>query len=317
MKKILKKILSFFNLKVSKSFDNRRDKKYFSKFGVNPIEIDYNYKENKLRFIELDIDIDLNREVFFVENYHVVKKMINIYDAKFYKDNGDIYINVNGLRINLQTSEEFFIINEVFVNGIYNLNTDDEYILFDIGMNVGITSLYFVSKKNVTKIFAFEPFELTYNQAIKNIKINKFEKIINTYNYGLGGETKAMTVDYVPDFRGSMGKDGVPDYLRQKISFSMKQEINIVAIDKVFLDILKLNPSSKFVFKVDCEGSEYEIIKKLDDCDLLKYIYAFFIEWHFKGPNEINEILVKNKYQVFSFDDYNNETGMIYASRKI
>src|SRR6185312_6672086 len=52
--------------------------------------------------------------------------------------------------------------------GSYNLivPTEKKIALIDIGMNVGITSLFYASKPNVEKVFSFEPFVPTFNMTV-------------------------------------------------------------------------------------------------------------------------------------------------------
>ena len=70
-------------------------------------------------------------------------------------------------------------------------------------------------------------------------------------------------------------------------------------------ECLKLAETEYFdLAKIDCEGSEYQIILNTDD-DILKRIYSYIIEVHFDkkySANDIIEKLSKLNYDVI-YDD--------------
>ena len=67
------------------------------------------------------------------------------------------------------------------------------------------------------------------------------------------------------------------------------------------------------VAKVDCEGAEYQIIDVLDRRGLLSKIDAFLIEWHEKGPEEIQDKLVAAGHGVWLRSHPGANHGMIYS----
>ncbi len=76
-------------------------------------------------------------------------------------------------------------------------------------MNVATTSLFFSSKKNVEKIYSYELFPATYENALKNIKANSFGHKILPHQYGLGKEDAKRVLPYSTKQKGRMGINGL------------------------------------------------------------------------------------------------------------
>lgn len=91
---------------------------------------------------------------------------------------GTIRCNINHLKFNISTENEYWIMNEIFGDKLYNFQIlyFDRVICIDIGMNIGLASLYFTLNDNIEKIYVFEPFQETYKIALKNFNLND-EKI--------------------------------------------------------------------------------------------------------------------------------------------
>ncbi len=147
-------------------------------------------------------------------------------NAVFLLEGDKLYADVKGLRFHLETKEELYILNEVFVKGDYAFENNEEFVFIDIGMNVAITSLYFSAKPNCKKIYSFEPFEDTYKQALYNISLNEQGKKITAFNYGLGSSERTLEVDYLPEQKGSMGIGGVPGHVNHSLEFEKSAVAN-------------------------------------------------------------------------------------------
>src|SRR5690606_30090481 len=117
----------------------------------------------------------------------------------------------NGVLIPVTTNEELFILNEIWVNGCYNVipQTNKPLVVIDVGMNVGYASLFFSSQPFVSKVYAFEPFQPTYEQGLVNLGYNAdLLPKIQTHNFGLSRAHTVLEVDYSPEHRGRAGTWG-------------------------------------------------------------------------------------------------------------
>lgn len=228
-------------------------------------------------------------------------------------DSGEgVLVSFSGLKIYVESAEEFFIINEVFIEKDYNFLTPADCILVDIGANIGISSLYFSRISSVRKIYAFEPVADTFSQAKENFARNGKNDTIAVENIGLGNSSRRETFIFNKMMKGNTG-------LRGKLSKSYAQAqeyderpVQIEDADGVFRRIISENPREKIVVKMDCEGAEYEIIGRLSETNLLGNIHAFLIEWHDKGAASIEQPLRDAGFFVFS-RQLTPESGMIYC----
>lgn len=218
----------------------------------------------------------------------------------------------NDLRLYIETTEEFFILKEVFVEKDYNLLSNESYVVFDIGMNIGISSLFFGLQKNVEKIYSFEPVVNTYEQAVYNVSLNeKLSPKIEAFNIGLGATTRVEKVLYNPQAKGNCGIRLESSLVIDKNN-ATEIEINIQDICAILPDLFGKQARQKKVLKIDCEGAEYEIVQKLNESGLFSEIDVLLIEWHDRGAGILENILIENNFRVVS-RYLTSISGMIYA----
>jgi len=239
-----------------------------------------------------------------------IKKCFPELKLETYKDG--VLASFNGLQIYIESSEEFFIIKEVFVEKDYNLLSNENFVVFDIGMNIGISTLFFALNKNVEQIYSFEPVVTTYNQAAYNLDLNPaYSDKIKAFNFGLGGFSRVEKVLYNSQAKGNCGIRLESSLVIDKAN-AKEIDINIKNISEVLPDLMAKHPGQKKVLKIDCEGAEYEIVQKLNDVNLLTDIDVLLIEWHDKGAAILEGLLVANNFNVVS-RHLTSITGMIYA----
>lgn len=223
-----------------------------------------------------------------------------------------VLASFKGLKLYIETPEEFFILKEVFVEKDYNLLSNESSVVFDIGMNIGISSLFFGLQKNVEKIYSFEPVVNTYQQAVYNVGLNPgFSDKIQTFNYGLGGSTRIEKVLYNPQAKGNCGIRLEASLVIDKDN-AKEIEINIQDISTILPNLIAKHSQQKIVLKIDCEGAEYEILQKLDESRMLTQIDVLLIEWHDRGSVTLENILITNNFRVVS-RYLTSISGMIYA----
>lgn len=164
----------------------------------------------------------------------------------------------------------------------YKLNDIDfkpNDIVIDIGSNVGIVSIYLAKKYPFLKIYSFEPVKCNYDNFLENIKLNKIpDGIINV-------ENKAITKDGrdVKMFFDRLNS-GCSSIFRNTNSNSdeVLDKVYSITLDEI---IKKYNINTIKLLKIDCEGSEYEIIENTKE-ENLKKILHFRGEFH-EDKNQI------------------------------
>ena len=92
------------------------------------------------------------QHAFILDRIDLFFKLLEIKEASFsLKENVLIYY-IDGLKLRVTTAEELFIINEIFIGKCYNIIVpQNEFIVIDIGMNVGFASLFFANNQKVKK----------------------------------------------------------------------------------------------------------------------------------------------------------------------
>jgi len=124
------------------------------------------------------------------------------------------------------------------------------FIVFDIGANIGSTSLRFASLVGEHgKVYCFEPITKTYNRLVENILINDFKNII-LYKYALSDSNyeREMFYSYVSD-RNSFAPDQI-NYGSEKVECIMLDTF-----------ITKNNIGNINFIKIDVEGAELFVLK--------------------------------------------------------
>lgn len=257
MKKLMKKILliqGYKLIKVNKSKDLKDEIEEFLGFSVSL---------EQLKYLEKGFDY--------------LKEIKEKNNAIFEYENDEFIVIIENCRFLINTWEELLILYEVYVKGIYNFNYNKNFILVDIGMNVGITSLFFANKIECVKIYSFEPFLKTFDLAKSNFENNEISNKIIPYNFGLGFPERNLIIDYNEEYKGSIGINGLSTFDSKGLKFS-KQNLEIKDVAKNIIEIINSH-TLDIILKIDCEGAEYEIIERLSNENILEKISFLMIEW--------------------------------------
>jgi len=286
---------------------------FISKLGYK-IENKKKEKKRKLQFAN-QFDAKIN-QFLLIKSINFIEKILEYFpDLKIKDNNNGLIFEFNGVKIYVESYEEILIINEIFVENDYSFFTNEKVVLIDIGTNIGIASIFFSQKNNISKIYAFEPVEATYNQALINFKMNDhFLKVEKFNNYGLAKNDKKEIFLFNNNVKGNTGVRGP---LSSSFIASLVVEVEVelrdvtTEIEKIIIE----NPNSKIAIKMDCEGGEYEIFENLEATGYIKKIDYLIMEWHDKGSEDLEFILQKNGFDYFNRNLASN-SGMIYAYKR-
>lgn len=185
--------------------------------------------------------------VNFAERIHLVYKS----KTKF----GDILFSIpNGLT--LWRAETFLTKEPDTIEWMNSFQKND--ILFDVGANVGLYSLY--AAKKGSKVFAFEAESQNYALLNRNVYLNKLDDNLKAYNIAIASATK-VDVLYVNEMTigGALNNFGDNiDLNKKKFNQSYKQGMLAISIDELIEKYLFPVPQH---LKIDVDGLEYEIIQ--------------------------------------------------------
>ena len=231
----------------------------------------------------------------------------------------DIVADTGAFSVTVDRPEEIFVLHEIIVDGVYNVVSGCRgSVVLDIGMNVGFASLHFAAQPWVDSVWSYEPVSETYARALRNFARNPaLAANITPYNFGLSDGAGKVTFDYCGQWAVAVGVSGLNPEFRRSHRIT-ESEISQVSVDvhdvcSVINEVRTRSPRAQVIVKIDCEGAEYAIIAALRSAGLLRQVDAFLIEWHERGPRELEEALIGAGFFVVSLMPRASATGMLYA----
>lgn len=164
---------------------------------------------------------------------------------------------------------------ELDVTTIVSTLVSKDTVFLDIGANFGYFSLLAAAKAK--KVFAIEPNPLVYDMLCDNSL--RFPNM-KTYNIGLADKVSKMKFYYRP---GVWETGMLFPPLSNDNNFFFSPEISIETLSSFQR---KYADSSEYInlIKIDCEGSEYEILRDLEffreniDCTVILELHRSMIE---------------------------------------
>ena len=304
-------------------YKNKNNKKKFRLFGIPLFSLKKQPGKKVFKILGLKFSFKekvdkwggVNQELS--ECITPVHDLVNDYQPAFNKcgyvverKNNKIIINGNNLIIEGEADNTLWTAASVLCNDEYHFDCAQKYTMFDIGLNLGITSLHKARDKNCVQIYGYEPFTPTFKLAEKNMKLNpELAQKISIFNYGLGDCDKEIAINYNPERPGAMSS--VKNIFSE---CSDVEKIKIKSVSKILAPLIKTS-KGKIFLKIDCEGAEKEILPDLHKSGLLKKVDIIVMEWHFENPQWIIDLLTENNFVVFRLNVIPDEIGMIRTYR--
>jgi len=274
-------------------------------------------KKGRLVLLGSDVGVESQDHHFLLQGITLVEELRRCSGAEFNVDDKNrVVLTVHGVQLVLTCWEELFIAHEVFHRNLYNISLQRPFHVIDVGMNTATSALFFASMAGCERVVGFELFVPTLQRARENIALNPaFREKIQVNPYGLGAKDERLVLDYFPEYKGSVGRGGLPEYARPKnldVAWQ-KEAVEIRAVAPVLEGCADEAGGLDLVCKIDCEGAEYEIMSSLVEADLLKRVSVFLIEWHLHGAQSIKKVLLKAGFNCISLDEDSKNHGMLYA----
>jgi len=275
-------------------------------------------QKNGLFVPDLGIALDESKHDFFLNNLSIAREL---------KDFGVVFSNEGGIITGKWRNIRFVVddlcclltAHEIFGENVYAFEYGRDVVVLDIGMNVGLASLYFASIPTVRKVYGYEPFSFTFQKAQSNIALNPslMGKIV-VNNTGVAGSSRTAEVSFNRQDHTSMGIHGVVADHGVDPGLNKIERIQLEDVSKVISRVRNDHPRTEIIVKMDCEGSEYEIVEKMKKDGLLRGITHFQIEWHIFSaadkPSSIISALRENGF-FCNMTQKSKNLGMIFASK--
>ena len=232
------------------------------------------------------------------------------YKISFSQDQKFVFVSNNTFDFKFPTESDIPMAG-AYIQKDYNFTITKPYVMFDIGMNMATTSILFAQSENIKQIYGFEPFHATYKIALDNIKRNKNSEKIHPFNYGLSNRNETLEFSY--NIKRSICMSTLKGSASVKCPDMDKVEIRKAS--EVLAPLFKEQEYPIFM-KIDCEGSEWDILPDLAENNLFEKVEVLIMEYHMHSTEKLIEILTKAGMFVFDFRDYPCKTGILRAVKK-
>lgn len=156
----------------------------------------------------------------------------------------------------LYSSHDILTVNEIFCREDYRCRGDLQ-VAVDIGANIGISALYFLTRNTSARVYAFEPDPRNAERLRANLTGR-------SDRYSLE-EVAIGTSDGVARFASDpSGRYGTLDYSAGTWYEPSFIDVQVRSINSVLGEILEREPKID-ILKIDTEGVEEELVSALDE----------------------------------------------------
>lgn len=212
------------------------------------------------------------------------------------------------IRARMANHESVQCMHEVFGLHAYQVLGTGPCVVVDIGMNIGLASLYMAALPTVQAVLGYELAGPTAAVARQNIAANAWAAHrIQVQHAGIAATDGQLTISLT-------GAGDVGAHLRMGTGTGATETVNLLSLDTVLQQVQQLYPGLPVVLKLDCEGAEYELVPLLQQGQWHQHVAALMIEWHVQGSEPLTEVLTACGYTCFTPGlEAAQPTGFVYA----
>ena len=226
---------------------------------------------------------------------------LNIIKRNFviFKTNSDLKMKIRVKSTDLMQLTTIWLTREYEAPG-FEIKENDTII--DVGGHIGLFMLFCEQFCHKGKIYCFEPASDNYKIFLDNTKLNNFKNVF-PFNIAVSKQDGKIPL-YLND-----DTSGHSIFLKNSNSI----QVDSITLQKIF-DLNNIEKCN--LLKLDCEGSEYEIIDSLPE-SYFSMIDKMIIEYHFaeKYPKLLTNLIKKLERTSFSVDvkKLSGDMGLIFA----
>ena len=222
----------------------------------------------------------------------------------------------------LATNNRYYNILEVIAYDSYSvpqLYEFDDFVVFDIGMNRGYSSLRFAEFDNCSMVYGFEIDDVTYDKAVYHKKLNpQLADKLKLHNFGISNKNSKEELYFLKgaDTLSTLEPDFVDIEFQLKAAKD-KVETKLVEVrraSEVIEHIIERdNIKSKIVLKIDTEGSEYKIIDDLIQSNIINNVDLILGEGHKFCDDDIGLKLENAGFKLIKRTDFDIVYNFAYV----
>lgn len=187
------------------------------------------------------------------------------------------------------------IIFKIYTRFWFKFHPNQTYI--DIGGHIGTFSITSVLKSPGSHCYSYEPASDTYAILNQNVILNRLHNNIKTHKM-------AVSIDAEPIYLNKHNFNPGSNSTADKTNFhNISEKVSCTTLDSILKDnhITECN-----LLKIDCEGSEYEILSTSSPGTLNK-IKNICMEYHLGSEfmPKMTDLLLSNGFRVWSLPGNN------------
>jgi len=224
-----------------------------------------------------------------VENFACLKNPLQVAMKLVFAPNGVMTIVDRRTGVSLQAAvHSFRMFKETWYRHEYDapgcpLRRNDAVI--DIGANQGFFSCYAASKG--ARVHAFEPFPDSYKRLRKNIDRNGFSSVVTALPVAVAADSGRATMR-CSNYLGGGANTIVEAHAQALKKEHVAEYTKTIDIETISMDsALATIPGRIRLCKMDCEGSEFDLIRGISDPSRID---ALAIEFH-PGAYSLREMV--------------------------
>lgn len=208
----------------------------------------------------------------------------------------DLQFTTRPLPVQFRVSAALYqVFKELFMADVYEMDAlvktlPADPVVIDIGANAGFFDIQLLSKIDRATIYAYEPMPANVETLRHTLRQNpRLQQSIRLFQMGVTG----LPLDHLDLFADAEENSQVVASVFDGFDKNNTRRITVPCI--TFTDIILTNDlRSVDLLKMDCEGSEYDIIYHTDP-DLIRRIGRMVVEVH-DVNNDRNNISAFNAY---------------------
>lgn len=228
----------------------------------------------------------------------------------------EIRLSAGGFTIGVHTWGDVDVMHEILVRELYHFSIDRPCVVLDIGMNVGMATLFFAAMPQVQAVHGYELFKPTWIQAQGNFGLNPVMRTrITSWACGLAKAAGEMQLPYHEELKGVVGLAG-PAYSLPDLHVRT-ETVALLPVSSALDRLQQAHPGLPVVMKMDVEGAEGEILAALAESGRLQELTLLLLEWHGRPMQmRVEALLTEHGFITVSHPFAGGDVGEMTAVRQ-
>jgi FkbM family methyltransferase len=234
----------------------------------------------------------LHKNISFAERLSIAKALGKLKIASLHATINEPYkflLGKNHIHC-LYNKNVGFLLKEIFADEVYSVNENATVkSLLDLGANIGLSVAYFKTKFPSANIECYEPDENSFELLQKNVNENSWENV-KCYRQAVSNQDRflyAAPAEEMASVNSQFSKSGTNE--KNKVP---SKDIAVILQQK--FDVVKM----------DIEGAEWSVFKRIIEKKLIRQTVHWFVEFH---KIENNRMQFEEILNCFEHNGYKRE----------